>query len=251
MAHVRVDPVVKQFQRGLIRELSAKTERVSVPTVDLAAHVLVDGVSAGDLIGAEIQQYFPGYGTFSGRVVDIHEDVENPGGILFETVYSDGDGEIIPYDVLQPLLVGSVTAAAAYASMEFGPPEGVRVRGYRLDEGRMPAYVSKVMTGDALVKTEKIVQFLTCVSNRAWDASQVSPGEQYSWSEIWQMHPKDCAEHVAVMQAEVDKLLDAGHAEWADLPEGEVAIPCVGVFRLKQHDLHAGGTRLKGSICVN
>jgi hypothetical protein len=48
----------------------------------------------------------------------------------------------------------------------------------------------------------------------------------------------------------MDKLIAAGHMEWADLPAGMVAVPGVGVFRLKEHDLHAPGVLLK-AICVS
>jgi len=53
------------------------------------------------------------------------------------------------------------------------------------------------------------------------------------------------------MQAEIDKLIAAGHMEWAHLPAGVVAIPGVSVFWLKEHDLHAQGQVLKGRFCVN
>jgi hypothetical protein len=41
----------------------------------------------GSVRAAEIQQYFPGHCTFSGRVVDIHKDVDKPGEVLFEAGY--------------------------------------------------------------------------------------------------------------------------------------------------------------------
>jgi transposase InsO family protein len=249
VSHVRVDPAVKPYQRGLVNELSAMPGFVEDSTVDLAAHVLPDGVRAGDLIGAEIQQYFPGHGTFSGRVVDIHENVDRAGEVLFETIYSDGDGEIIPYSALQPLLVGPVSAAAAHASKEFGMHSGVSVPGYGFEERPMPAY-AMLVDNDA-EKTQVALDFLTCVSKRVWDPKLVPPGTQYSWNEIWRMLPEDRARHVAAMQAEIDKLVAAGHMEWAALPAGVVAIPGVGVFRLKQHDLHAQGELLKGRFCVN
>jgi hypothetical protein len=53
------------------------------------------------------------------------------------------------------------------------------------------------------------------------------------------------------MQAEMDKLIAAGHMEWADLPAGMVAVPGVGVFRLKEHYLHAQGVLLKARMCFN
>jgi hypothetical protein len=65
------------------------------------------------------------------------------------------------------------------------------------------------------------------------------------------MKPADRKRHVEAMQAEIDKLLASGHAEWAHLPPGEVAVPGVGVFRMKQHDIHAQGENLKGRMCYN
>jgi hypothetical protein len=56
---------------------------------------------------------------------------------------------------------------------------------------------------------------------------------------------------VAAMQAEIDKLVAAGNMEWATSLAGVMAIPGVGVFRLKQHDLRAQGELLKGSFCVD
>ena len=61
-----------------MHELSASPLLVEGSTVDLAVHVLPDGVRAGDLIGVE-QQYFPGLATFSGCVFVIHA-----GEVLFE-----------------------------------------------------------------------------------------------------------------------------------------------------------------------
>jgi hypothetical protein len=187
---------------------------------------------AGDLIGAEIQKLFPGHGTFSGRVVDIHTDASVPGEVLFEIVYSDGDGEILSYDDLKPLLVGPVVAAAAYASTDYSSLEGTRVPGFDFAEV-MPASAGGAISAETLIKAELVVKFLTCASTQVWEASQVPPGEQYSWHEIWRMRPADRQKHVEAMQAEIDKLITAGHMEWADLPAGEIAIPAFGVFRLK------------------
>ena len=251
VAHVRIDSAIKPFQRGLVNVLSAGPfPDVFESNIDMAAHVLSDGLRAGDLIGAEVQKVFPGHGTFSGRVVDIHTDASVPGEVLFEIVYSDGDGEIISYDDLKPLLVGPVVAAAAYASTDFSSLEGTRVPGFDFAEV-MPAFSGGAISAETLVKAELVVKFLTCASTRVWEASQVPPGEQYSWHEIWRMRPADRQTHVAAMQAEIDKLIAAGHMEWADLPAGEIAIPAVGVFRLKSHDLHAQGELLKARMCLN
>ena len=249
VAHVRVDTAVKPFARGLVNQLSAKVTSVQDAPVDLAAWLLPDGLCAGDLIGAEIQQMFPGHGTFSGRVVDIHEDAESPGNVVFETVYSDGDGEILSYEDLKPLLVGPVVAAASYASLEFETSK-VEIPGYAFRES-LPAFESSAVNDDLLAKAEKIVKFMAGVSSRVWEASQVPPGEQYSWNEIWRMRPEDRKKHVDAMLAEIDKLIQAGHVEWAELPAGEVVLPGVGVFRLKQHDLHAQGEVLKARFCCN
>ena len=250
VAHVRVDTAVRPFLRGLVNQLSSKSlSTAQDATVDLAAWVLPDGLRAGDLIGAEIQQLFPGHGTFSGRVVDIHENAHCPGEVLFETVYSDGDGEIISYEDLQKILVGPVVAGAAYASQDYGT-SGVQIQGYMFQEP-MPAFASTAVSDDLLAKAERISEFLTCVSSRVWEASEVPPGEQYSWNQIFRMQPADRKKHVETMQAEINKLLTSGHAEWADLPPGEVAIPGVGVFRMKQHDIHAQGEHLKARLCFN
>jgi hypothetical protein len=249
VAHVRVDTALKPFLRGLVSKLDSHPLTEHGLGTDLAAMLLPDGNLAGDLIGAEIQQFFPGHGTFSGRVVDIHEDVDHPGGVLFETVYSDGDGEIISYKDLQPLLVGPVVAAAAYASQQCSPT-CVQVPGYALPEA-FPVQASAEVTPEMLAQAERLTSFLACVSTRIWDAKDVPPGEQYPWFEIYRMKPADRKRHVAAMQAEIDKLLASGHAEWADLPPGEVAVPGVGVFRMKQHDIHAQGENLKARFCFN
>ncbi len=65
------------------------------------------------------------------------------------------------------------------------------------------------------------------------------------------MKPADRKWHVEAMQAEIDKLLASGHAEWAHLPQGKVAVQGVGVFRMKQHDIYAQGKNLKGCFCYN
>ena len=68
---------------------------------------------------------------------------------------------------------------------------------------------------------------------------------------IFKMSPADRAQHVEAMQGEIDKLLSNGYARWESLPPGEIALPSVGVFRIKQHDLHAGGYTLKARFCAN
>ncbi len=45
-------------------ELSKQLLSAHNTTTDLAVFILPDGTSADDLIGAEIQQLFPGHGTF-------------------------------------------------------------------------------------------------------------------------------------------------------------------------------------------
>ena len=251
VAHVRVDTAVRPFLRGLVNVLSDKSvsSSLSDTTVDLAAFVLEDGVLAGDLIGAEVKQTFPGHCTFHGRVVDVHASADDPHDVVFETVYSDGDGEIIPYVDLKPLLVGPVIASASYASVE-ACVSGPRVPGYDLSKN-MQELEDLNVSDETIKKASHVHNLFTYVSSRVWEATDVPPGSQYSWYEIWRMRPDDRARHVAAMQAEIDKLLAAGHAEWAELPAGEVAIPSVGVFRLKQHDLHADGEVLKARLCCN
>jgi hypothetical protein len=124
------------------------------------------------------------------------------------------------------------------------------VPGYAFEEA-MPAQENASNSEGALAKAERLIGFLACASTRVWDAKEVPPGEQYPWFEIYRMKPADRKRHVEAMQAEIDKLLAAGHAEWADLPPGEVAVPGVGVFRMKQHDIHAQGENLKGRLCYN
>lgn len=68
---------------------------------------------------------------------------------------------------------------------------------------------------------------------------------------IFKMNKDEKAQHVEAMQAEIDKLLSNGHARWEALPPGKIALPSVGVFRIKQHDLHAGGYTLKARFCAN
>jgi hypothetical protein len=66
------------------------------------------------------------------------------------------------------------------------------------------------------------------------------------------MTPEDRAQHIEAMTGELNKILDAGHARWESLPPGEIAIPSVGVFRIKSHDLHTdGGYHLKARFCAN
>jgi hypothetical protein len=68
---------------------------------------------------------------------------------------------------------------------------------------------------------------------------------------VFKMNKPDRDRHFAAMQGEIDKLTSAGHARWEHLPDGEIAIPSVGVFRVKFHDLHSGGHTLKARFCAN
>ena len=68
---------------------------------------------------------------------------------------------------------------------------------------------------------------------------------------MFKMNKPDRDRHFAAMQGEIDKLTSAGHARWEHLPDGEIAIPSVGVFRVKFHDLHSGGHTLKARFCAN
>ncbi len=141
-------------------------------------------------------------------------------------------------------------AAAVYALKDSLAREGTRLPGFDFDE-TLPASADPKVSAATLEKAEKVMCFLTCACKRVWDASQVPPGKQYSWNKIWHMRAEDPERHVAAMQAEMDKLIAAGHMEWADLPAGIVAVPGVSVFRLKEHDLHAQGVLLKARMCFN
>jgi hypothetical protein len=152
--------------------------------------------------------------------------------------------------VLKQILLGPVVAAAAYAWKDSSAREGTRLPGFDFDEALQASAEPKVSAA-MLEKAEKVMSFLTCACKQVWDASQVPPGEQYSWNKIWRMCAEDPKRHVAAMQAEMDKLIAAGHMEWADLPEGMVAVPGVGVFRLKEHDFHGQGVLLKARMCFN
>jgi len=76
-------------------------------------------------------------------------------------------------------------------------------------------------------------------------------GVTYSWVKIFKMTAAEREKHVIAMQNEIDKLLSNGHARWESLPPGEIALPSVGVFCIKQHDLHSGGYTLKARFCAN
>ena len=81
--------------------------------------------------------------------------------------------------------------------------------------------------------------------------SELPFGETYSWMKVFKMSRTEREKHMQAMQAEIDKLTSANHARWEHLPPGEIAIPSVGVFRVKEHDLHAGGHTLKARFCAN
>ena len=128
-------------------------------------------------------------------------------------------------------------------------PGGMSVPCYCFEELFMPVYV--VLVDNSAERTQHVLDFLLCVLKRVWDLQSVPLDTQYSWNKIWRMLSEDSTRHVAAMQAEMDKLIAAGHMEWAELLKGVMVIPGVGVFLLKQHDIHVQGQVLKGSFFVN
>ena len=64
VAHVRVDTVVRPFQCGPVDQLRAWSVSAQGTTIDLAVFVLLDENLASILLGAEIQQMFPGMEIF-------------------------------------------------------------------------------------------------------------------------------------------------------------------------------------------
>jgi hypothetical protein len=90
-------------------------------------------------------------------------------------------------------------AAAAYASQDSLAREGTHLPGFDFDEA-LPASADPKVSAVTLEKAEKVMRFLTCACKRVWDASQVPPGEQYSWNEIWRMRAEDREQHVAAMR---------------------------------------------------
>jgi hypothetical protein len=66
------------------------------------------------------------------------------------------------------------------------------------------------------------------------------------------MHAEDCErQHIKLQRLLCRLRWKAGRMEWADLLAGMVAVPGVGVFRLKEHDLHVQGMLLKANMCFN
>jgi hypothetical protein len=244
-AHVRVNNAVQPFRVGLTAELIARSNSFNTAfddsTIDPDAYIQFDGVNAMTLMGAEVRKTFPhGYGTFFGNVSNIAEDVNNAAKILFEITYSDGDTEVIPYRDLKKILTSPMVSAASLSSVD----------------GLAPALNSKTIEVPSLAETvaDKYVSLLALASRRA--AASYSPpaaGDSYAWTKIFKMAPADRDRHVKAMEGEMNKIIDAGHARWENLPSGEIAIPSVGVFRLKAHDLHneGGGYTLKARFCAN
>ena len=80
-------------------------------------------------------------------------------------------------------------------------------------------------------------------------------GETYNWNKVFKIRdPEMRKKHFEAMEKEINKLLDGNNMRWEHLPPGEVAIPSVGVFRIKLHDLHSGGGGepvLKARFCAN
>ena len=255
VSHILVDIDTKPFQLGMLKELLKESYRVTAvydkAQVDPDAFILPNGDSAFNYIGSKTRKLFPDGLWYEGivqRIVPPEDDEDPAAEIYFHTVYSDGDAEDYTLIELKALLIhkGKEPACAA-ASMDATREMDLNSALY--PEVDTSTYAS--LNGYEELFTLASRNVAMAATARAKRSDSMPFGETYSWMKIFKMTPKIRAEHVAAMQAEINKLTDAKHARWEHLPPGEVAIPSVGVFRVKLHDLHTGGHTLKARFCAN
>ena len=193
------------------------------------------------------------------RYVLPPEDDEGPNAQLwFRVVYTDNTQDDFTFKQLQKYLVKDgvrASAASVDASRELNEQrelfsEDMESNVHTSDDAHLaPEEVAPALDG--------YVELLTETSRRvsvAASAKELPFGETYNWNKIFKIRdPEERARHRAAMQKEIDKLLQEG-MRWEALPPGEIAIPSVGVFRVKMHDLHEGSSgepTLKARFCAN
>ena len=264
VSHVLVDDSSKPFQLGLLRELLKRSSLVTGvydhAMVDPGAFILPTGESAWNYLGLRVMKQFADGNFYGGQIINLipPEADESASAIYFRVAYDDGDTEDLEWDEIAPILEQQPAAAAAASrgperDLEDSchPPEDRRLSAASLQLGsdRPAAEVPEV-----LGRYSELI--FTASRHAAASAKGKGPalpfGESYSWMKVFKMKPEDRKRHFAAMQAEIDKLTSAGHARWEHLPPGEIAIPGVGVFRVKTHDMHnAEGTVLKARFCAD
>ena len=257
VSHVMVDNDTKPFQLGMLKVLMTKSYEVTAvhdrAQVDPNAFVLPGGDLAFDYVGQRTRKLFPDGLWYEGvvqRVIPPQDDDGADAEIWFHTMYSDGDAEDYTFAELKQVLVQKGKEPACAAASR----DATRDMDTDWLFPEPDAALEKTLLGyeDLIAEAARNI----AVKSSAYAATSRAPdsmpfGETYSWMKTFKMSSKVRAEHVAAMQAEIDKLTSAGHARWEHLPPGEVSIPSVGVFRVKMHDLHEGGRSLKARFCAN
>ncbi|MGA0840423.1 MAG: hypothetical protein ACO3P1_11075, partial [Pseudomonadales bacterium] len=274
VSHVIVDHTSKPFQIGLITEMLSRSKRVTSvfdrASVDPSVFVLPSGESALSYIGARVRNTFGGQ-MYRGRVHRVIPPEEDEGDreLWFQVIYEDGDVEDYSFEELSEILTdraGSSSASKSAASFLADVDDDDDAAEQPLEGTGLP--ISQVLTEYQAIVEQAARNVAAAASRReappgkethrrAASASKAEAlnampfGETYNWSKVFKMKGAERQRHFDAMQAEIDKLTDANHARWQHLPPGEIAIPSVGVFRIKAHDLHHGGYTLKVRFCAN
>ena len=256
VSHVLVDPSTKPFQLGMLKELMKKSYLVTAvydkAQIDPSAFILPSGDSAFNYIGLKVRKKFDDGLWYEGvvqTVVPVEDDEDaSSNEIYFRAVYSDGDVEDYTLKELKSVLVNKgkepACAAASCSAERELDTDSVYCNTDDLETpGSLDGFVDLVYTASQNVAA--------AAASRSNKPEGMPHGETYSWMKVFKMSTTERAAHAEAMQAEIDKLTSAGHARWERLPPGEVAIPSVGVFRVKMHDLHHGGHTLKARFCAN
>lgn len=263
VSHVLVDYSTKPFQMGMLTELLKKSARVTSvydkAHVDPQTFIMKNGESAFNFIGQRVLKEFDST-VYRGRVTRVippEDDEAQDAELYFQIVYEDGDVEDLTFDELRQILIHKgkqpAMAAASMSAETILDDEDDD----HTDDSSKPVRGTDVPLATVLQDYQELVflasRRVAAASLRSNTAanSELPFGETYSWMKIFKMSRSERDKHVQAMQAEIDKLTSAHHARWEHLPPGEIAIPSVGVFRVKEHDLHAGGHTLKARFCAN
>ena len=262
VSHVLIDDESKPFQLGLVKELLQKSSRITAvydkAQIDPQSFVTPAGDSAFSYVGRIVQKEFDD-GLYAGKVLRIiapEDDDVSDAELYYQVVYTDGDVEDFTYQELVKVLVMDNGEPPMASAASIAAHRDIENAFAAFEDSAHSSKIPVIPIDEVLDKYAQIVMQASRQASHAATKSRPANlpfGETYSWMKIFKMSPAEKQRHVAAMQTEIDKLTDAGHAEWAHLPPGQVTIPSVGVFRVKSHDLHSdvAGNVLKARFCAN
>mmetsp|Transcript_9686 Transcript_9686/g.18808 ORF Transcript_9686/g.18808 Transcript_9686/m.18808 type:complete len:1192 (+) Transcript_9686:600-4175(+) len=227
--------------------------------LDVESHVMPDGVYCKDLIGAAVVKKY--VDNLTGVLRPYHgvvTDADFQAGsnvVLFVVLFEDEEADF-EYEELKEILVDSVGDAGSTEHDGFSRGTALVVgrsllRQQTAAEPGMDELMSVAGRSEAACASSSAPSTgrKKKTKNKPPRADAETMPDTYTWN--WarkNLSPVSMAQHTLCMLGEMNKLLDMGAVKWTKLPRGKRAMGSVGVFRWKDHQIHAVNAHVDAHI---